>query len=163
MYAYEAGKKALIDFTQRMGWKADVRHNKHLGFYRIEYRHGVLNHRPDLAAVGGFVSKYGKVVSGIYKGQPVFYAGYMNRMDLYQNTDLLDIRNLAVNKPYISVYEEITGHIYESTFAIEQKVLPQWIKDMGRDELIELNQKLSKALASDGARLLLDPVCVRKI
>jgi hypothetical protein len=34
---------------------------------------------------------------------------------------------------------------------------------MGRDELIELNQKLSKALASDGARLLLDPVCVRKI
>jgi glycosyltransferase involved in cell wall biosynthesis len=163
MYAYEAGKKALIDFTQRMGWKADVRHNKHLGFYRIEYRNGVLNHRPDLAAVGGLVSKYGKVASGIYKGQPVFYAGYMNRMDLYQNTDILDIRNLAVNKSYISVYEEVTGHTYENTFAMEQKVLPQWIKDLGRDEIIELNQKLSKALSSDGARLLLDPVCVRKM
>jgi hypothetical protein len=123
----------------------------------------VLNHRPDLAAVGGLVSKYGKVASGIYKGQPVFYAGYMNRMDLYQNTDILDIRNLAVNKSYISVYEEVTGHTYENTFAMEQKVLPQWIKDLGRDEIIELNQKLSKALSRDGARLLLDPVCVRKM
>jgi glycosyltransferase involved in cell wall biosynthesis len=163
MYAYEAGKKALIDFAQRMGWKAEVRHNKHLGFYRIEYRNGVLKHRPDLAAVGGLVSKYGKVASGTYKGQPVFYAGYMNRMDLYQNTDILDIRNLAVNKGYKMVYEKITGHPYESTFAIEQKALPQWIKEMGVEEILGLNKKLSNALMADGARLLLDPVCVRKI
>jgi glycosyltransferase involved in cell wall biosynthesis len=163
MYAYEAGKKALIDFAQRMGWKAEVRHNKHLGFYRIEYRNGVLNHRPDLSAVSGFVSKHGKIVSGTYKGQPVFYAGYMNRMDLYQNTEIIDIRNLEVNKSYTKVYEEVTGHPYESTFATEKKDLPQWIKDMDRNELAELNQKLSKALLKDGARLLLDPVCVRKI
>jgi hypothetical protein len=163
MYAYEAGKKALIDFAQRMGWKAEVRHNKHLGFYRIEYRNGVLNHRPDLSAVSGFVSKHGKIVSGTYKGQPVFYAGYMNRMDLYQNTEIIDIRNLEINKSYTKVYEEVTGHPYESTFATEKKDLPQWIKDIDRDELAELNQKLSKALVKDGARLLLDPVCVRKI
>ena len=54
MYAYEAGRKALADFTFRMGWKADIRHNKHLGFYRIAYRNDVLIHREDLAAVGGF-------------------------------------------------------------------------------------------------------------
>ena len=42
MYAYEAGKKALIDFASRMGWKVDVRHNKHLGFYRIEYGDSIL-------------------------------------------------------------------------------------------------------------------------
>ena len=35
MYAYEAGRKALADFTFRMGWKADIRHNKHLGFYPL--------------------------------------------------------------------------------------------------------------------------------
>jgi hypothetical protein len=163
MYAYEAGKKALIDFAQRMGWKAEVRHNKHLGFYRIEYRNSVLNHRPDLAAVGGFVIKYGKIVSGTYKGQPYFYAGYMNRMDLYQNTEVLDIRNLAVNKAYTSVYEKVTGHPYESTLYTENKELPQWIKDMDKAKLIELNQKLSKELLSEGGRLLLDPVCVRKI
>ena len=38
MYAYEAGRKALADFTKRMGWKADIKHHKHLGFYRIAYR-----------------------------------------------------------------------------------------------------------------------------
>jgi hypothetical protein len=140
-----------------------VRHNKHLGFYRIEYRNGVLNHRPDLAAVGGFVTKYGKVVSGTYSGNPVLYAGYMNRMDLYQDTQELDIRNMAVNKAYIPIYEETTGHPYESTLSSEKRELPQWIKDMDKGQILELNKKLGRQLSKDGARLLLDPVCVRKI
>lgn len=132
MYAYEAGKKALIDFASRMGWKVHVRHNKHLGFYRIEYGESVLTHRPDLAAVGGFVAKHGRVASGIYKGQPLLYAGYMNRMDLYQNTDQLDIRNMAVNKAYQGVYEEVTGQPYVSTLFAENRGLPQWMQDMER-------------------------------
>ena len=168
MYAYEAGKKALTDFAARMGWKVDVRHNKHLGFYRIEYRNNVLNHRPDVAAVGGFAAKHGKILSGTYKGQPLVYAGYMNRMDLYQNTDTLDIRNMAVNKTYQSVYEEVTGHPYESTLVTERKELPQWISELektaeGRKQLMKLGSKLCKRLVKDGARLLLDPVCVRTL
>lgn len=168
MYAYEAGKKALIDFASRMGWKVDVRHNKHLGFYRIEYGDSVLAHRPDLAAAGGLVARHGKVASGIYEGQPVLYAGYMNRMDLFQNTKFLDIRNLAVNKAYQGIYEEVTGHPYESTLYTEKRELPQWICEMGRtaegnEQLDRLSVKLSAALIKDGGRLLLDPVCVRKI
>lgn len=167
MYAYEAGKKALIDFASRMGWKVDVRHNKHLGFYRIEYGDSVLPHRPDLAAAGGFVAKHGKVDSGIYKGQPVLYAGYMNRMDLHQNTQFLDIRNMAVNKAYQGIYEEVTGHPYESTLYSEKKELPQWMHDMdrtaeGRQKLMELSETLSGRLTENGGRLLLDPVCIRK-
>lgn len=168
MYAYEAGKKALIDFASRMGWKVHVRHNKHLGFYRIEYGESVLTHRPDLAAVGGFVAKHGRVASGIYKGQPLLYAGYMNRMDLYQNTDQLDIRNMAVNKAYQGVYEEVTRHPYVSTLFAENRGLPQWMQDMertagGEERLMELGAVLCGRLTADGARLLLDPVCVRKI
>ncbi len=168
MYAYEAGKKALIDFASRMGWKVHVRHNKHLGFYRIEYGESVLTHRPDLAAVGGFVAKHGRVASGIYKGQPLLYAGYMNRMDLYQNTDQLDIRNMAVNKAYQGVYEEVTRHPYVSTLFSENRGLPQWMQDMertagGEERLMELGAVLCGRLTADGARLLLDPVCVRKI
>ncbi len=168
MYAYEAGKKALIDFASRMGWKVHVRHNKHLGFYRIEYGESVLTHRPDLAAVGGFVAKHGRVASGIYKGQPLLYAGYMNRMDLYQNTDQLDIRNMAVNKAYQGVYEEVTGQPYVSTLFAENRGLPQWMQDMertagGEERLMELGAVLCGRLTADGARLLLDPVCVRKI
>jgi len=168
MYAYEAGKKALVDFASRMGWKVDVRHNKHLGFYRIEYGDSVLTHRPDLAAVGGFVARHGRVASGTYKGQPLLYAGYMNRMDLYQNTDLLDIRNLALNKAYQGVYEEVTGQPYVSTFYAEEQELPQWMQDLertakGEERLMELGAELCRHLTSDGARLLLDPVCVRKL
>lgn len=168
MYAYEAGKKALIDFASRMGWKVDVRHDKHLGFYRIEYRNGVLNHRPDLAAVGGLVAKRGKVASGPYRGQPVLYAGYMNRMDLFQDVQVLDIRNMAVNKAYQGIYAEVTGHPYESTLCTENAELPQWIRDMdrtpeGKQELEQLGERLCRRLAGDGARLLLDPVCIRKV
>lgn len=164
MYAYEAGRKALADFTKRMGWKADIRHNKHLGFYRIAYRNPVLQHREDLAAVGGFVVSKGRVASGPYKGQPIVYAGYMNRMDLYQNIPLLDIRNLAVNKNYYDVYERVTGHPYESTFAQEKvEQLPQWIQELSKEELEKLNRQLSKQLRSNGARLLLDPESVRKL
>ena len=168
MYAYEAGKKALIDFASRMGWKVSVRHNKHLGFYRIEYNHGVLTHRPDLAAVGGFVARHGRVASGIYKGQPLLYAGYMNRMDLYQDTELLDIRNLAVNKAYHAVYADVPGQPYHRTFCAEAKALPQWIQDLertagGEEKLTKLGERLCRELTAGGARLLLDPVCVRKI
>ncbi|MDE7477338.1 MAG: glycosyltransferase [Lachnospiraceae bacterium] len=128
MYAYEAGKKALIDFASRMGWKVDVRHNKHLGFYRIEYGDSVLVHRPDLSAVGGFIARHGKVASGIYTGKPLLYAGYMNRMDLFQNTTQLDLRNMAVNKAYQEIYEEVTSQPYVSTLYTENsytnKTLP---------------------------------------
>ncbi|MDE6362965.1 MAG: glycosyltransferase [Lachnospiraceae bacterium] len=168
MYAYEAGKKALVDFAQRMGWKVDVRHNKHLGFYRIEYGDSVLTHRPDVAAVGGFVVRHGKVASGIYQGQPLLYAGYMNRMDLYQNTTALDLRNMAVNKAYQDVYEAVTGHPYESTLCTERKELPQWIQDLaqtadGEERLAKLGESLGSRLVDKGARLLLDPMYVRKL
>ncbi len=171
MYAYEAGRKALADFTRRMGWKADIRHNKHLGFYRIAYRNCVLQHRDDLAAVGGFVVSKGKVRSGLYKGQPLIYAGYMNRMDLYQNVTYLDIRNLAVNKKYRPLYEKVTGHPYVNTFYVEDKPventgvkeLPQWMQELDTEQLDKLNRRLSKSLLVEGGRLLLDPENLRKI
>lgn len=171
MYAYEAGRKALADFTGRMGWKADIRHNKHLGFYRIAYRNCVLQHRDDLAAVGGFVVSQGKIRSGLYKGQPLIYAGYMNRMDLYQNVTVLDIRNLAVNKKYYVLYEKVTGHPYVNTFYVEDektenagvRELPQWMKEMETDQLERLNRRLSRQLLAEGGRLLLDPENIRKL
>lgn len=168
----------MIDFTARMGWKSEVRHDKHLGFYRIEYRNQVLTHRPDLAAVGGYIVKRGKITSGIYQGQPLFYAGYMNRMDLYQNVMELDIRNLAVNKPYQQIYESVTGHPYESTLATLDRSsdmarnhmppLPQWIRELERsrggvDKIKRINSELGRRLIQAGGRLLLDPKCVRKI
>lgn len=171
MYAYEAGRKALADFTRRMGWKADIRHNKHLGFYRIAYRNCVLQHRDDLAAVGGFIVSKGKIRNGLYKGQPLIYAGYMNRMDLYQNVNVLDIRNMAISKKYHALYEKVTGHPYVNTFYVENDVsgnmavkeLPQWMLELEAEQLEKLNRRLSRQLQAEGGRLLLDPENIRRL
>ena len=163
MYAYEAGRNALTDFVKRMGWKADVRHGKHLGFYRIAYREEIFSHREDVAAVGGYVVSKGKVASGIYKGQPIIYAGYMNRMDLYQNVKFLDIRNLAVNERYQQVYEEVTGQPYVSTLDMPVKEQPQWLQDMPADEINTLSKTLSKRLRAEGGRFVLDPEVIVKV
>lgn len=162
MYAYEAGRKALNDFINRVGWKADIRHNKHLGFYRIAYKNDVLSHREDLAAIGGFVVKKGRIISGKYSGKKAAYAGYMNRLDLYQNVEMLDVRNLAVNKKLVEVYERVTGHDYVDTFNINND-LPDWIAKLDRSELEKINNSLSKELMKDGHRLLLDPENIRKV
>ena len=50
----------------------------------------------------------------------------------------------------------------------EEKELPQWIQELcrtaeGDKKLMELGEKLCARLTEDGARLLLDPVCVRKM
>ncbi len=163
MYAYEAGRNALTDFVKRMGWKADVRHSKHLGFYRIAYRDDIFAHREDVAAVGGYIVCKGKVASGIYKGQPIIYAGYMNRMDLYQNVRFLDIRNLAVSEKYKSVYEEITGHAYVNTLGLAKKEQPQWLQELTAEEINSLSKTLCKHLRAGGGRLVLDPEAVVKV
>lgn len=162
MYAYEAGRNALTDFVKRMGWKADIRHSKHLGFYRMSYRDGFFGHRNDVAAVGGFVLNQGKIASGAYKGQPIIYAGYMNRMDLYQNVKFLDIRNLSVNEHYWDVYEEVTGHAYISTFEITKKEQPEWLRELTEEQIHVLSKTLSKKLRAKGARLVLDPEAIVK-
>lgn len=42
-YAYEAGRKALQDFADRMGWNATAEHLRHLGFYKLTYLSGNRN------------------------------------------------------------------------------------------------------------------------
>ncbi|MDE7477713.1 MAG: hypothetical protein K2M91_07155, partial [Lachnospiraceae bacterium] len=73
-----------------------------------------------------------------------------------------------VNKAYQEIYEEVTSQPYVSTLYTENQELPQWILDLektadGNKKLMELSARLCEKLTKDGARLLLDPVCVRKM
>ena len=105
MYAYEAGKNALISFCTEMGWDASVESLPHLGFYRIEYKNGIFNQRRDIGAIGGKEVKKGKIVGSIFdeNGTPVFeglparFSGYIHRAALTQNADRLDINKWRVN------------------------------------------------------------------
>ncbi len=91
-YAYEAGKRAVSDYLKKAGIAADVRHTKHNGFYRIEYRdelvypksgpiparrdelkkttrglvaYNTFLNRYDVGALGGPLIKDGKIAGGI--------------------------------------------------------------------------------------------------
>ena len=66
MYAYDAGKAALEDFCRSRGWKTQISHSLHLGFYRIEYIPDILTARRDVGIVGGrILDGHNKIASGI--------------------------------------------------------------------------------------------------
>lgn len=96
-YAYEAGKRALEDFVAKNGWKAEVRHTKHLGFYDISYEPDIFAVRRDVTAICGRVVQNGRVVKGpvvdgkmLFEGMNVAYSGYMHKAALKLEADGAD-------------------------------------------------------------------------
>ena len=88
-YAYEAGKRAVEDFLAQAGWRAQVAHSSHLGFYEVTYLPDIFAVKDDVAAVGTYHAKRGRVGQGpVLDGQECFtgmrtmYSGYLHRADL---------------------------------------------------------------------------------
>lgn len=161
-YAYEAGRRALQDFADRLGWKANAEHLKHLGFYRLCYRQDILEARRTLGAVGGRVLSHGKIQGGrmtpegevVYQGLPAAYSGYMHRAVLTQDAEALDIRCLRLRKECIPLFENITGVTYREhprTLLFDAKSMPKDTDWTG------LSLELGKALKEAGFELLYDP------
>ncbi len=74
-YAYEAGKAALEDFCEKRGWKTQVSHSLHLGFYQIKYLPDMFSVRSEVGLIGGrILDGQNKIVSGIYneKGEKLY-------------------------------------------------------------------------------------------
>lgn len=161
-YAYEAGRRALQDYADRQGWKAQAEHLKHLGFYRLRYQEDIFEYRQKLGAVGGRVLVKGKIQGGrmtengevLYQGLPAAYSGYMHRAVLTQNAEALDIRCIRVRKECVPLFEKITGVTYEEntrTSLFEAKRMPKDTDWTG------LNLRLGKALKEAGYQLMYDP------
>lgn len=114
-YAYEAGKRAVEDFCRQRGWKVQVTHTRHLGFFRVEYAGDILEQRSDLAAVGGRIVSRGRITGGaygadghvLYEGLPVHFSGTMHRAVLQQDVDAVDIRNMRVRPQLRPLLEQI--------------------------------------------------------
>lgn len=115
MYAYEAGRRAVLDFCQNQGWQAEVVHTKHLGFFRVEYAGGILAQRSDVAAVGGRILSKGKIAAGAYEknGEVLYlglnrhFSGYMHRAVLQQDVWAADVRKIEVRKELKPILEEL--------------------------------------------------------
>lgn len=130
MYAYEAGRKAAADYCADIGLKVQMRHEKHLGFYRVEYKGSLFSQRKDIGAVGGRLIRSGRVAGGAYQtgcavreessrqasetgeaavlygGLPRHFSGYLHRAVLQQDVEALDIRFLRIRKEAAPLLQE---------------------------------------------------------
>ena len=165
-YAYDAGRRAVQDFADKMGWKARAYDLKHMGFYGLEYQPDLLAVRPDVGAVGGRLlakSRKGRVLSGgIYgeDGRPLYqglrdgYSGYMHRAVLLQDAYAVDIRLVCVRPECRKLFEEATGFSYRTvpgTGCFDASVLPE-----GTD-YAKVSCSLGRALRQAGYRVVWDP------
>lgn len=154
-YAYEAGRKALQDFVDRQGWRAEVKHMRHLGSYRIEYRNDIFETREDIGAVGGSVLSRGRIAGGrmtgdgevLYAGRKAAYLSFLHAQD----AEALDIRNLEVREELKCLFPALFGIEYaalQDSKLFDVSVLPPEV------DVREASLLLSAEIRRRGYRLL---------
>lgn len=174
-YAYEAGKAALEDFCAGQGWKVEVEHSLHLGFYDIIYLPDVLTVRQDIGIVGGRILDGRNCIcagamngdgSCMYKGLHKEYSGgSTHRAALKQDVAAVDIRCIQVCPELREEFKHITGLPYaERTIQCKTKYGSRQIKiadvsGLACDEAgyRKLSMELGRAAAKQGYLVLWDP------
>lgn len=121
-YAYEAGRRALADFCESRGLRAQVEHSLHLGFYDICYEPDILTARKDVGVVGGrILDTHGRIYAGGYDeaGQCLFQGlnrhysgGSTHRAILKQDCEAVDVRCMRVREELQPVFTQILGIPY---------------------------------------------------
>lgn len=121
-YAYEAGRRALADFCAGRGFRVQVEHSLHLGFYRIAYAPDLLGARQDVGMAGGrildrkgrlFAGGYDKAEHCLYEGLPARFTGGSTHLAvLRQDCAAVDIRCMRLREELQPLFYEITGLPY---------------------------------------------------
>lgn len=121
-YAYEAGRRALADFCERRGWRAQVEHSLHLGFYHICYEPDILSVRREAGLVGGrllderrrvFAGAYDESGRCLFEGLPAcFTGGSTHRAVLTQDCAAVDIRFMRLREELQPLFSQMTGLPY---------------------------------------------------
>lgn len=174
-YAYEAGKAALAEFCSGQGWRVEVKHSLHLGFYEITYLPDILTVRDDVGIVGGrILDSHGRICGGaldengdcMYKGLHKEYSGGItHRAVLKQDITAADIRFIQVRPELRGEFEQITGRRYEErtirckTGRTYREIQIADISGLTCDEAgyRKLSMELGKAAAGRGYRVLWNP------
>lgn len=130
-YAYEAGRRALTDFCRRRGFRAQVEHSLHLGFYNICYEPDILSVRREAGAVGGrlldgrgrvFAGAYDESGRGLFEGLcGRFTGGSTHRAVLTQDCAAVDIRFMRLREELQPLFSEITGLPYGERSLVVKK------------------------------------------
>lgn len=162
LYAYEAGRRAIQDFADSRGWRAEARDTAHVGFYVLRYEGGPLCVRQDVGAVGGRIIRGGRIAGGrmteegkaVYGGLPANYSGYLHRAVLHQDAAAVDIRNIQVREECREIFGRIAKTAYRTVPGgdiFDVSLLP---KDC---DFRALSLELCRALRRAGYRILYSP------
>ncbi len=121
-YAYEAGRRALIDFCQQQGFAVQVENSLHLGFYEIRYEPDILSVRSDVGVVGGRILDTGGCIAAgaydenghcLFEGLNGHYSGgSTHRAVLKQDCAAADVRCMRVREELRPVFSQILGIPY---------------------------------------------------
>ena len=169
-YAYDAGKRAVEDFLRARGWRGNVSHLRHLGFYRVDYQPDILSNRPDTAVVGGkLIDRHNKITGGIYtaSGEPLYkglhreYSGYMHRAVLQQEAEMIDVRCMKISGAAETVLEELIGLPYLKHPGTGRFDWRDCLNE-GVDYL-ELSRKFCEKIRNMGYRIVWDPNMIEKV
>lgn len=117
IYAYESGRRAVQDFLNREGISAEVLNLPHMGFFKTEYKDGILNARPDIGAVGFRITdSKNRIVGGtfdsdmnvMFEGLNVHYSGgSLHRAACQQDVYAVDVRSMIPSDRGIEVLSEL--------------------------------------------------------
>ena len=154
-YAYEAGRRAVADFTG-----VSVSHTLHKGFYHADYGNELFVKRHDIAAIGGFNTRGNKIAGGVYvspekefcKNMNKYFSGELHRAHCTMDVYALDILSLIPSPDARDIYEE-------SLYNCVKELFDNKVKDKGIREGIVQKWSFNfadKAL-NRGMRLLFDP------
>lgn len=170
-YAYEAGKTALSDFCEKRGWKTQIDHSLHLGFYQINYLPDMFSVRSDVGLIGGrILDGRNKIVSGIYneKGERLYVGvhkeysgGSTHRAALMQDCAAVDIRCVRVCSALQPLFEQITGVAYCE--AGKQKLADVSRISCDEEGYRKLSMELGRAAAKMGYLVVWNPLITIKL
>ena len=168
MYAYEAGRIAAQSFIDTMGWKAEVHHSNHLGFYE-PVEEDRFKDFGNIGAVGGKVTdRHNRIVGCLwqegkkpFEGLNVHFSGYMHRAHLRQTMDTLDLRCIRVHPDLRGLFEEITGMGYTENEKNKMFFGEKYKKS--EEEWSILSNAFCEEVKKRGYRLIFYPKYVYKI
>ncbi|MCQ2519019.1 MAG: glycosyltransferase [Lachnospiraceae bacterium] len=169
-YAYEAGRRAVEDFTG-----VTASHTLHKGFFHADYGRELFTVRKDIGAVGGLVFKGNKITGGVYEssGKIMFenmdkhFSGMMHRAHCTMDAYALDLRYLTPSDEVRDVYEKALFGYQKDYILIKQRggnaaVISSDKKAvLGDDAAAAIVWKWSRYFAEElhkrGYKLLYDP------
>lgn len=170
-YAYEAGKAALEDFCEKRGWKTQIDHSLHLGFYQTEYLPDIFAVRSEVGIIGGrILDRQNKIMSGIYneKGEKLYTGvhkeysgGSTHKAALMQDCMAVDIRCVRVCSALQPLFEQITSVTYRETG--EQKLADVSGISCDEEGYRKLSMELGRAAAERGYLVVWNPQITIKL